>query len=62
MVAKVGALAWGHSEPIYETACNAWSIRGDVKDIFLPRPEGERFRDFQPRFVMRAVGFWFSAL
>jgi hypothetical protein len=19
----------------------AWSIRGDVKDIFLPRPEGE---------------------
>jgi hypothetical protein len=22
----------------------------------------ERFRDFQPLFVMRAVGFWFSAL
>jgi len=41
----------------------AWSIRGNVKDIFLPRPEGgERVVDFQPLFVMRAVVFGFSAL
>ena len=39
---------------------NAWSIRGDVKDIFLSRPEEEKwFHDFQPLFVMRAVGVVF---
>jgi len=41
----------------------AWSIRGDVKDIFLPRPEVEKVSlIFQPLSAMRGVRFCLFAL
>ena len=35
---------------------NVWSIRGDVKDIFLPRPEGSIRGDVKDIFLPRPEG------